>query len=139
MLVVKPDLKIPLWEFEFSFARGSGPGGQNVNKVNSKAVLRWNIVKSGHIPDAVRARFLAKFPTRVTSEGFIVLASDRHRDQGRNVAECLERLRAMLLEAARPVKKRKKTKPTKGSREDRLSTKKKHGQKKKNRGRIGDW
>jgi ribosome-associated protein len=100
-----------------------------VNKVNSKAVLRWRVRTSTRISDAVRSRFLDKFGSRVSDEGFVVLMSDRYRDQGRNVADCLEKLRAMLTEVATPPKKRKKTKPGKGARENRLQKKSRHSEK----------
>jgi ribosome-associated protein len=69
MLVVNAKLKIPLREFRFQFARSSGPGGQNVNKVNTKAELRWNVVLSGSLPDPVRRRLLAQQRRRITSQG----------------------------------------------------------------------
>ncbi len=73
MLVVNQRLKIPLREFQFSFVRSSGPGGQNVNKVNTKATLRWSIKKSTHISVAVRERFLTKYHRRVTADGDLII------------------------------------------------------------------
>ena len=137
MLVVNSHIHIPLWELEFSFARSSGPGGQNVNKVNSKAVLHWNVAKSPSIPSPVRSRVLGKFQTRINDEGAIVLMSDRFRDQSRNVADCMEKLRVMLLEVATPPKSRKKTKPTRGSTRRRLEGKQVHADKKKGRRSVG--
>jgi ribosome-associated protein len=96
MLIVNPQLRIPLDEFRFSFARSSGPGGQNVNKVNSKAVLHWPLLASPSLPEDVRARLLAKHRRRLTAAGELLLASQRFRDAGRNVSDCLEKLRAML-------------------------------------------
>jgi ribosome-associated protein len=133
MLIVSPGLQIPLSEIEFSFARSSGPGGQNVNKVNSKAWLRWPVLASPSLPPAVRERFLAKYGSRVTADGDLLLASQRHRDQGRNVADCLEKLRAMLFEAARPPVRRKKTKPSRGSITRRLEGKRQKSRKKQGR------
>ena len=102
----------PHEEFTFTFVRSSGPGGQNVNKVNSKAVLRWPVMHSAALPAEVRQRFVARFGRRLTGEGELVLSSQRYRDQGRNVADCLEKLKSMLAAvAARPVV-RKPTKPT---------------------------
>lgn len=136
MLVVNPRLKIPLSEFTFTFARSSGPGGQNVNKLNTKAQLRWAVVQSPSLPEAVRRRFLAKHRRRVTSEGDLLITSQRFRDAGRNVADCLEKLRAMLAEAAVAPKPRKPTKPTRASIHRRLEDKRKLSQKKQ--GRRGD-
>lgn len=138
MLVVNSRLKIPLREFRFTFARSAGPGGQNVNKVNSKATLRWKVRTSPSLPEAVRARFLARFGRRVTSQGELVLASQRFRDAGRNVADCLEKLRQMLSEAAVAPKPRKPTRPTAASRAKRLDQKRRHAQKKRLRRAPGD-
>ncbi len=111
MLIVNERLKIPLREIHFQFARSSGPGGQNVNKVSSKAVLRWNMGASASAPEEVKRRFCEKFPRRVSRE--VVIASSRFRDQGRNVADCLEKLRAALAEAANPPKPRRPASRTK--------------------------
>jgi ribosome-associated protein len=130
MLVVTPRLKIPLREFRFTFARSSGPGGQNVNKLNTKATLRWPIRSSSSVPEAVKLRFMAKFGRRVTSEGDLVITSQRFRNAGRNVADCLERLRSMLAEVATGPKPRKPTRRTQASIRRRLDRKRKHAQKK---------
>jgi ribosome-associated protein len=114
---------VPPRELEFTFVRSSGSGGQNVNKVASKAVLRWNVLASRAIPEAVRARFLERHATRISTDGDVVLSSDRHRDQPRNVADCVERLHAMIAIVARPPKPRRPTKPTRGSKERRLDAK----------------
>lgn len=133
MLVVAPHIQIPPAEFEFTYARSSGPGGQNVNKVNSKAVLRWQVTKSPSLPEAVRARFLAKYGSRLTGDGDLLITSERYRDQPRNIDDCLEKLREMLLSVAVAPKKRKKTKPSRASKERRLDSKKRDSTKKRNR------
>ena len=126
-------LEPPLAELRFSFARSGGPGGQNVNKVESKAVLRWDVARSPALPDAVRERFLARFRRRITADGELVLASQRSRDRERNVADCVEKLRAMLAEVATPPKPRRATRPSRGARERRLAAKKAHARKKAER------
>ena len=133
MLVVTPRLKIPLREFRFTFARSSGPGGQNVNKVNTKATLRWPVSTSRSLPEGVRRRFVARYRRRITSEGELVMTSQRFRDAGRNVADCLEKLRQMLAEAAVAPKRRKPTKPTAGSVRRRLDAKRRRSKKKDSR------
>ena len=133
MLVVNEKLKIPLKEFQFTFARSSGPGGQNVNKLNTKATLRWAVVKSTALPESVRRRLLAKHRRRLTGEGDFLVVSQRFRDAGRNVADCLEKLRAMLAEAAVVPKVRRPTKPSRASKHRRLNDKKQLSQKKQGR------
>ncbi len=138
MLVVAPHIRIPLDEFEFTYVRSSGPGGQNVNKVNSKAVLRWNPTTSPSLPDDVRRRLLERFASRFTTGGELVLTGDRFRDQRKNADDCLEKVREMLEAVARPPKKRKKSKPTRASKERRLEGKRRDSAKKQNRRRPDD-
>jgi ribosome-associated protein len=133
MLVVTPQLKIPLREFQFTFARSSGPGGQNVNKLNTKTLLRWPVISSSSLPETVRRRLLAKHARRITSEGDLLLSSQRFRDAGRNVADCLEKLRRMLAEAAVEPKPRKRTRPSAASVRRRLDRKRRQSQKKQQR------
>jgi ribosome-associated protein len=123
MLIVTRQLQIPLAEFEITFARSSGPGGQNVNKVNSKAVLRWAVRGSRSLPEPVRERFLQKFGNRLTTEGELLVTSQRFRDAPRNSQDCLEKLRTMLLGVVHAPKRRRATRPTKGSVERRLQGK----------------
>ena len=140
MLVINSRLKVPLREFQFTFARSSGPGGQNVNKVNTKATLRWPVLASRSLPEQVRERFLVRYRRRVTAEGDLLIRSQRFRDAGRNVADCLEKLRKMLSDVAEAPKKRKPTKPTRASMRRRLDQKRKLSQKKQlRRGTRDDY
>ncbi len=111
-------------EFQFDFVRSPGAGGQNVNKVNSKAVLHWNVVNSPSLAEPVRQRFLKLWARRVTLSGDVVITSSRYRDQLKNKQDVLDKLAEMIKEVAFPPTKRKKTKPTKGSKERRLKKKK---------------
>lgn len=138
MLTVNSQIQIPDSEFEWTYARSSGPGGQNVNKVSSKAVLRWNVLSSPSLPPEVRARFLSRFASRLTTEGDLLITSQRYRDQGRNVADALEKLTAMLTEIARPPKRRRPTKPTKGSVTRRLESKQARSRTKQTRRRPAE-
>lgn len=124
MLTIDHRLTIPEHELEMSYARSSGPGGQNVNKVNSKAILNWNVRTSTALPTDVHLRFLATYKARITNEGSIVIMSDRFRDKHQNTADCRDKLTAMVLKVATPPKKRRPTKPTKGSKERRIEGKK---------------
>jgi ribosome-associated protein len=133
MLVISPRVRVPQTEFEFSYARSSGPGGQNVNKVNSKATLRWPMTRSPSLPADVRQRFLARFGNRLTSDGDLLISSQRYRDQPRNTADCLAKLQAMLEAVATPPTPRRKTKPTRASGERRMKAKRVTGEKKQNR------
>ena len=122
-LVVRDDLVIPRDEFRFSFVRSSGPGGQHVNKVNTKAVLHWDVTGSPSLPQDVRDRFVARFARRVNAEGELVLSSQRYRDQSRNVQDCLAKLRELILAVATPPTPRKKTRPPRQAKEARLRQK----------------
>jgi ribosome-associated protein len=123
MFEVNERIAIPEEEFDWSYARSGGPGGQNVNKVSSKAVLRWDVARNATVPPEVKARLCALQRRRVTTEGVLVLTSQRHRDQERNRTDCLEKLRELLIEAAFVPKARRATKPSRGSKERRLKAK----------------
>jgi ribosome-associated protein len=133
MFVVPPNIRIPQEEFEFSFVRSSGPGGQNVNKLNTKAVLRWSIANSAGIPEPVRQRFLVRYANRVTDAGELVLTSQRFRDQRQNQRDCLEKLREMLAAVAVAPRKRRATKPTRSSVRRHREKKQAHSRKKQQR------
>jgi ribosome-associated protein len=135
MLSVTPTIQIPDDELIFTFARSSGPGGQNVNKVNSKAVLRWSPVASPSLPDDVRSRFVSRYASRLTVDGDLILTGQRSRDQSRNIGDCLERLKEMLLAVTRKPQIRRPTKPSRGSHKRRLEAKRVNSGKKRNRRR----
>jgi ribosome-associated protein len=132
-LDVTARIRIPVAEFRYTFARSGGPGGQNVNKVSSKVTLHWPVRLSPSLPSDVRQRFCARFGSRINKQGELVLHSQRTRDQGRNIEDCLERLRTLLLEVAVAPKPRKATRPSRGSRERRLQTKRESSQRKHRR------
>jgi len=138
MLVVNSRIRIPVAELGWTFARSSGPGGQNVNKVSSKAVLRWRVTESPSLPADVRERFLLRYASRLTTEGDLLITSQRYRDQGRNIEDAKEKLTAMLIAVAVPQKKRRPTKPSKAAVRRRIETKQATSKKKQLRGRVRD-
>ena len=138
MLRVSARIQIPPTEFDFSFARSSGPGGQNVNKVNSKATLRWRPRDSQALPADVKLRLLERHGNRLTTDGELIINSQRYRDQGRNVADCLEKLREMILAVAVAPKRRRATKPTYASQQRRREGKVLQSRKKQARRSVGD-
>ncbi len=123
MLKIDDRLSIPLDEFLVDYARSGGPGGQNVNKVNSKVLLRWSPASSPSLPEPVRARLLKMVAHRLTNQGELLVTSQSSRDQSRNLADCLDKVRSIVLAAANPPKVRRITKPTYGSRIRRAETK----------------
>jgi ribosome-associated protein len=133
MLEVTDWLRVPLTEWTWEYARSGGPGGQNVNKVASKAVLRWPLRESPSVPDPVKARLTAAHPAHVTLDGEFLVSSQKYRDQERNREDCLLKLAAMLRRAATPPTPRKKTKPTAGAKRRRLADKKHNADRKASR------
>jgi len=133
VLDVTSRIRVPCREFSWSVARSSGPGGQNVNKVNSKVVLRWSVAGSESIPGDVRDRFVAAYRRRMTTEGDLVISSERFRDQPKNVTDCLEKLRDLLQSVATAPKQRRAVKPTKASKRRRIAAKRERGETKAGR------
>jgi len=121
---------------QFHFARSGGPGGQNVNKVNSKAELRIRPEElRGLHPRAVERLKNAEH-NRITTEGELLIAADTSRSQEANRRECLERLRTIIVAAQYEPKPRRKSRPSRSSVQRRLESKRAHSEKKKGRGRI---
>lgn len=119
------------------FIRASGPGGQNVNKVASAVQLRFDAANSPAISPELFPKLKKLAGQRMTLDGVIIITANRFRTQERNREDARERLSALIRQAATPVKKRRPTRPTKGSKERRLSSKKKHAQTKTSRQRPG--
>ncbi len=132
-------ISVPDDEFLFTFARSGGPGGQNVNKVASKAILHWKLTENATLPADVKHRLLTHEANRINTEGELVIHGQRFRDQAKNVEDCLARLREMVLRALQAPRPRRPTKPTKGSRQRRLTDKRLQSRRKANRrGPSGD-
>jgi ribosome-associated protein len=130
---VNTNISIPRGELRFSFVRSSGPGGQNVNKVASKAVLRWNVFASEALGEDARRRLISRERRRMNDRGELIIASQRFRDQRKNIDDCLEKLIGLVKIAAVRPRVRKKTKSTLASREARLHNKRAVSEKKRRR------
>lgn len=132
-LKVNSVLTIPSHELQVSFARSGGPGGQNVNKVESKVVLRFDVRASESLGPARKQTLLDKLSARLTTKGELLIHASSHRERHRNLEDARERMATLLAEALVQQRKRRKTKPTRGSQERRLRTKQKRSQIKRNR------
>lgn len=133
LLDVTQRIRIPCREFGWSAARSSGPGGQNVNKVNSKVTVRWKLVASESLPADVKERFIARYRRRMTVEGELVLSSERFRDQSKNADDCLQKLRELLSSVATAPKPRRAVKRTKASQQRRIADKRERTETKQRR------
>ncbi|HZX78948.1 alternative ribosome rescue aminoacyl-tRNA hydrolase ArfB [Lysobacter sp.] len=138
MLEIAPNLAIPDDELVERFVRSSGPGGQNVNKVATAVELRFDVAASPSLPEPLRARLLARRDRRLTDEGVLVISAQRFRTQERNREDARERLAAFIAAAMHVPKPRVATRPTRASKERRLSGKRERGTIKRDRSRR-DW
>ncbi|MCO6045417.1 aminoacyl-tRNA hydrolase [Aeoliella sp. ICT_H6.2] len=132
-LTINDEIAIPRSELNLTFSRSPGPGGQNVNKVNSKATLRWEYGASIYLPNGVKSRFGRLFAKRINDAGELVLSSSRHREQRRNVDDCLEKLRQLVLAAVAVPKPRKPRKKSAAANARRLQEKRARSERKQSR------
>lgn len=123
-------------ELTFTTSRSGGPGGQLVNKVSSKVMLRWDIAKSARITDAEKQILLQKLKSRLVQGGELLIVAQESRSQHDNKQTAIDKLNELLRKAFEKRKSRKPTKPGKSAREKRLTSKKKESEKKQWRRRV---
>ena len=134
-LEVRGDLRIPADELHESASRSSGPGGQHVNKTETRVTLRWNVAESEVLGEERRRRLLSRLSTRLTNRGHLVVHAQRFRSRGRNRALARERLAELVRDALRQRAARVSTRPTRTQRAKRLDAKRRRAALKRGRGR----
>lgn len=133
MIDISPEIRLDESELEWHFVRGSGPGGQNVNKVATTAQLRWDAMGSRALPPAVKDRLARLAGQRMTKDGELVIEAGEHRSQARNRQVALDRLVALIRRAASPPRPRRPSRPSKSAKRRRLEKKRRHAAKKRQR------
>jgi len=136
MIPVTPEITLSEKEIVLDFVRASGPGGQNINKVDTAVTLRFNVKASPSLPEDTRNRLIGLAGKKITGEGFLIIKAKRFRTQHRNRKDAVNRLVEMIKKAAQKPRQRRKTKPTKASRERLLTSKRQRGQVKKLRRKV---
>jgi ribosome-associated protein len=137
-LVIDDDLTLPDGELPWTASRSSGPGGQNVNKVSTRVTVTFDVAGSPSLPEMVRIRLLARLTTRLTRDGLLRVSAQRARSQPANLRAALERLADLIRDALREDPPRTATRPTRASRERRLSEKTRRSSIKRDRKVLDD-
>ena len=130
MIEISPSVRIDENELQIDFIRASGPGGQNVNKVATAAQLRYDL-RASSLPEDVKVRLQHLAGKRVTSEGILLIEAKRFRTQEQNREDAVQRFVELVRKALVAPRKRRKTQPTRASKEERLKEKKRRGEIKK--------
>jgi ribosome-associated protein len=128
MIKITPHISLDESEIHFTFIRSPGPGGQNVNKVATAALMRFDVIHSPALPENIRTRLISLAGNKITNQGELIIKATRYRTQERNKQDAVDRLMDLIRRSAIIPKKRKKTKPTFASTQRRLEKKKQHGQ-----------
>lgn len=137
-LDIAPGVRIPVHEITLQAISGSGPGGQHVNRSATRIALQWNVRTTRALRDDQRARVLDKLGSRLDGDGAIRIVAGEYRSQQQNRRAALERLQQLVARALIVPRARRATKPTRGSIEQRLSSKKRQGERKQQRRRDFD-
>ena len=137
MIEISPSLQIDERDLQIDFVRASGPGGQNVNKVATAVQVRFD-VQAASLPDDVKTRLIHLAGNHITGEGVLLIEARRFRTQERNREDAIQRFVELVRKSLVKPKPRKKTKPTQGSKEERLKEKKRRGDIKRLR-QERDW
>jgi len=137
MIAITPSITLADSELDERFIRSPGPGGQNVNKVATAVQLRFDVERSPSLPGPVKRRLVRLAGRRMSSEGVLTIEAHRFRTRERNREDALERLVELVRKAAHQPKLRRKTKPTRASKERRLESKHRRARDKRLRGRPG--
>lgn len=136
LLPVGDGVRIPRSELRFRATRSGGPGGQHVNTSSTRVELEWDAAASPSLSEAQRARVLERLANRTDKEGVLRLVASEERSQHRNREAAVERFRELLAAALHVPKRRRKTRPTRASREKRLRSKRQRAQTKRQRGQV---
>jgi len=137
-LIINGQVAIPDAELEVTTSRSSGPGGQHVNKTDTRVTVRWNLEASAALSETQRNRARRNLENRLTADGDLLVHCDTHRSQRRNRDEARQRLAALVRSALVPPKVRRKTRPSAASRRKRLENKRRRSDIKKSRGKKFD-
>lgn len=135
-LAITARIMIPGGDLTVAYSRSGGPGGQKVNKTESRVQLAFDLAGTQALSGAVKARIRANFPGRLTRDGRLVLACDSHRERSRNLAEVRARLAAIVRSQLEPPRPRRATKPSRAARRRRLDSKRHRGKVKRLRGKV---
>ena len=139
MIKITPDISLNESELRFEFVRSGGPGGQNVNKVSTAVQLRFDVLGSPNLDQALKERIMKLAGRKMTREGLLIIHSYTYRSQEKNRDEAIRRLSDLIKEASRVPKRREKTKPTLASKARRLESKKKRSKVKEMRRPVLNW
>jgi ribosome-associated protein len=133
MIPIDDNLAIPEEEVSFVTSRSGGPGGQNVNKLETRVTLRFDLAGSSGLSEEQKARLRERLATRITKDGVLQVTSQRHRTQGANREAAVERFAELLRDNLREEPPRRKTRPSRASRARRVDAKRRQGQRKQER------